>query len=266
MHIFDSLVTASGTDRLDPGLATGWKTVDPTTWEFTLRPGVHFGDGTPFTAADVVFSFNRVRTVPTPMGGFVNYLGPVASVEAVDANTLRVLHRAADLFGLLANYLSRIFILSRRLHENAATEAFNSGKALVGTGPMHRLANATGMTSLTFERARTTTGASQPDLANRDHARDRQRRRPSRGFAGRRRGRDRNRPHHRSPRGWQKTKNVTVSSIVSQRVMYFWFDWLNPGPSPNYSDSDGKPLPRNPFLDIRVRQAFSRAIDRRRPD
>jgi len=49
---------------------------------------------------------------------------------------------------------------------------------------------------------------------------------------------------------------------VSQRVMYFWFDWLNPGPSPNYSDNDGKPLPRNPFLDIRVRQAFSKAIDR----
>ena len=56
---------------------------------------------------------------------------------------------------------------------------------------------------------------------------------------------------------------MTVSSIVSQRVMYFWFDWLHPGPSPNYSEIDGNPLARNPFLDIRVRQAFSKAIDRR---
>jgi peptide/nickel transport system substrate-binding protein len=45
--------------------------------------------------------------------------------------------------------------------------------------------------------------------------------------------------------------------------MYFWFDWLNRGPSPNYSDNDGKPLPGNPFMDLRVRQAFNKAIDRR---
>jgi peptide/nickel transport system substrate-binding protein len=148
-HIFDALVTPSGTDRLDPGLATDWKTVDPTTWEFSLRRGVHFGDGTPFVADDVVFSYQRVRTVPTPMGGFVNYLGPVASVEAVDDNTLRV--HTTQPTPLLPNYLSRIFILSRHIHENAATETFNSGKSLVGTGP-YRLAIANGMTNLTLER------------------------------------------------------------------------------------------------------------------
>ncbi len=114
-----------------------------------MRPDVHFGDGTPFTADDEVFSYQRVRTVPTPMGGYVNYLGPVASVEAVDANTLRV--HTAQPTPLLPNYLSRIFILSRHLHENAATDAFNSGKALIGTGP-YRLASANGMTVLSFER------------------------------------------------------------------------------------------------------------------
>ena len=257
MHIFDSLITASGTDRLDPGLAIGWKTVDPTTWEFALRPGVRFGDGTPFTADDVVFSYQRVRTVPTPMGGYVNYLGPVASVEAVDATTLRV--HTAQPTPLLPNYLSRIFILSRRIHENAATDAFNSGKALVGTGP-YRLANATGMTSLTFERKDDYWG--KPPIWKT--------------VTTRVIGNDAARlaallagdvdvietvPTTDAAR-LAKDPRVTVSSIVSQRVMYFWFDWLNPGPSPNYSDVDGKPLAKNPFLDIRVRQAFSKAIDR----
>src|SRR3984885_15329904 len=45
--------------KLEPGLATEWKQTDPTTWRFTLRQGVKFHDGTPFSADDVVFSFDR---------------------------------------------------------------------------------------------------------------------------------------------------------------------------------------------------------------
>jgi peptide/nickel transport system substrate-binding protein len=47
--------------NLTPQLATSWKNTSPTTWVFHLRRDVKCSDGTPFTADDVVFSYNRAR-------------------------------------------------------------------------------------------------------------------------------------------------------------------------------------------------------------
>src|ERR1700722_8171903 len=68
-HIFNTLTVQSTESlaTLQPSLALSWRSVDPTTWEFTLRDDVRFTDGTKFVADDVVFTFARVRSVPTPM-------------------------------------------------------------------------------------------------------------------------------------------------------------------------------------------------------
>src|SRR5512138_3156682 len=53
MHLFDSLVRIGPNEDLQPGLAESWRLVEaPLTWEFRLRPGVRFHDGTPLTAQD----------------------------------------------------------------------------------------------------------------------------------------------------------------------------------------------------------------------
>ncbi len=59
MNIYESLVGRDEQFRLEPRLALSWTMVDPHTWRFKLRPGVKFHDGTPMTADDVVFSVQR---------------------------------------------------------------------------------------------------------------------------------------------------------------------------------------------------------------
>ena len=47
--------------KIIPGLAESWETPEPTRWRFHLRKGVKFHNGDPFTADDVVFSADRIR-------------------------------------------------------------------------------------------------------------------------------------------------------------------------------------------------------------
>src|SRR5574341_889346 len=48
-NVYDALVVRDAGLKIVPSLATAWKPVDPNTWEFKLRHGVKFHDGTPFT-------------------------------------------------------------------------------------------------------------------------------------------------------------------------------------------------------------------------
>jgi peptide/nickel transport system substrate-binding protein len=59
-HIFDNLVEMDASSIPQPGLAESWRTVDDHTWEFKLRHGVKFTDGTPFTVDQVI---RRRRTI-----------------------------------------------------------------------------------------------------------------------------------------------------------------------------------------------------------
>jgi peptide/nickel transport system substrate-binding protein len=47
-----------------PFLATGYKFTNPTTLVYTIRQGVKWSDGTAFTPADVVFTFNLLKKFP----------------------------------------------------------------------------------------------------------------------------------------------------------------------------------------------------------
>ena len=72
-HIFERLVGQDERQRLMPELAESWKAIDATTWEFKLRRNVRFHDGSPFTAEDVLFSFERAPNVEGSPSSFGIY-------------------------------------------------------------------------------------------------------------------------------------------------------------------------------------------------
>jgi len=93
-NLYDSLTRWDAGLQLQPGLATSWKAVNDITWEFTLRPGVKFHDGSPLTAEDVRATIERNlvpgKTVVT--AGFTT----IESVQAASPTLVRVVTRKPD--------------------------------------------------------------------------------------------------------------------------------------------------------------------------
>jgi len=106
-QIYEPLIErAPNLDKV-PCLALSWRLVDPTTWEFKLRPNVRFHDGRPFTADDVVFSFQRALS---PTSDMREIIGSVAAVEAVDPLTVRIKTKGPD--PILPDEVTNIYIMS----------------------------------------------------------------------------------------------------------------------------------------------------------
>src|SRR5881628_2648673 len=92
INMFDSLLHRSAKLEFEPSLALSWKALNDTTWEFKLRRGVKFHDGSTMTAEDVKFSFDRVlepgkEKKKSPQYGNVR---AIKEVKIVDADTIQL--------------------------------------------------------------------------------------------------------------------------------------------------------------------------------
>jgi peptide/nickel transport system substrate-binding protein len=79
--VYEFLVQRGKQLELVPGLAESWTQVNPTTWRFKLRPNVRFHDGTPFTADDVVFSFERARSDTSQLRAYATLSGMPKKID-----------------------------------------------------------------------------------------------------------------------------------------------------------------------------------------
>ncbi len=87
-YVYEGLVRYNKQFVPEPALATSWTRPSPTVWRFNLRRNVKFHDGTPFTADDVVFSFERILK---PASNMKVYAQGVKEVKKVDDFTVDVI-------------------------------------------------------------------------------------------------------------------------------------------------------------------------------
>jgi peptide/nickel transport system substrate-binding protein len=92
-NMYEPLVRRDRNLKVEPALATAWKQLAPDVWRFTLRRGVRFHDGSPFGADDVVFSFARVMGPGSNLSGA---LALVKEVRKVDDGTVDVVTKGPD--------------------------------------------------------------------------------------------------------------------------------------------------------------------------
>jgi len=86
-HVYEGLVSRDKDLKIVPALAESFEILEPTRWRFHLRKGVKFHNGDPFTADDVLFSAQRVRS---PGSNFLSNVPADAKFSKLDDYTVDV--------------------------------------------------------------------------------------------------------------------------------------------------------------------------------
>jgi peptide/nickel transport system substrate-binding protein len=129
-NLYDTLLRWDNTLKLQPGLATTWKSLNDTTWEFSLRQGVKFHDGQAFTAEDVKATLERNLIVGKTVvqSGFAT----IDAVQIVNPTTVRIVTKKPDPLLLVRMAQMGAQILPARLTTDEGAKEL--ARKPVGTG------------------------------------------------------------------------------------------------------------------------------------
>jgi peptide/nickel transport system substrate-binding protein len=132
-NLFDNLLSRHHDGKLYPSLATEWKLVNPTTWQFKLRPNVKFHNGDPFTSADVKFSYERSYD-PNAKVITKSVLNTIDKIETPDPLTVLIHTKKPDplLAARTAFYAGQI--MPKAYFQKVGDDEFNAKP--IGTGPV----------------------------------------------------------------------------------------------------------------------------------
>ena len=268
-NVFESLVGTDENQQLLPLLAESWKPLDDTRWEFKLRQGVKFSDGSDFDAYDVVYSVCRIPGVPDSPSLFTTYTKAVTDFDVPDPHTL-IVHTASP-YPLLPTEFSTWGIISAKANgvdgasiefspegcgdiAYPATQAFNDGSAAIGTGPF---------LMESFRRGEGVTFVRNPDYWGEPAPWERVEMKPLTSAGPRVAALFADdvdfieNPPLQDIERIRGEDGLQVVQGISNRVIYIHLDHAQE-PTPMITGTDGK----NPLKDIRVREALSIAVNR----
>lgn len=125
LQVAETLLNAGADGQPQPGLATHWAvSADGLQWQLQLRTGARFHDGTPVDAARVLPSLAAARIAPSLLSQ-----APIAAIDASGPHTLRItLHEPfAGLPALLAHASAVVLAPASRDAQGRVTQVIGSG-------------------------------------------------------------------------------------------------------------------------------------------
>src|SRR4030095_10216859 len=138
-QVYEALVHRGKKLEIVPVLATEWRQLDPLTWRFTLRKGVRFHDGSPFSADDVVFSVPRASAPSSLIRVYATALGTPAKIDEhtvefklAEPNPIMLEH--ASLVQIMSKAWCEKHKVERPLDFSAKEDSYAARNAN-GTGP-----------------------------------------------------------------------------------------------------------------------------------
>ena len=257
-QVYERLVSRDRQLNIVPGLATEWTQVKPTLWRLKLRQGVKFQDGTPFTADDVVFSINRAKD---PYSQISVYAQAVGTPRKVDDHTVEFeLDKVNPIF---LQHLDTLFIMSRKWCEQHGVvkpqnfkdkqETYAATHAN-GTGPFMMVGREPGIRT-TFKRNPAWWGKAEGNVQDAVYT-------PIANDATRLAALVSGEidfvldPSPRDIPKLKQTAGIKVQEGPENRIVFIGMDQARD--KLLYGKVPGD---RNPFKDLRVRQALYQAID-----
>lgn len=254
-NIYEGLVGRRGDMSLEPLLSVRWENIQPNVWRFYLRKNVVFHNGNTFNADDVVFTAKRIRSEGSALTNLAELYEKIVKVDdyTIDWHT-------NSPNPILPNQIEEIYILDKQWAEENDTETVaRNGKNNYaqhhtnGTGPFMVKERVPGERTILVKNTKwwnthksNVTEAIFTPIPDED----------ARVKALTSNQVDMAYPIH--VKYWKRlefNKEVDVLAGTEVRTIYLGFDHSRD--ELLYSNIKGK----NPIKDLRVRQAFQKAID-----
>ena len=263
-HIFDRLNDwTPGMDKMFGRAASSWKPINDTTWEFKLKKGIKFHDGSDLTADDVIFSYDRAGNYTGGNSSFRTYTKG-KKLKKID---ILVNIKTKKPYPLMPNDIMTVKIISKKNGEGAKLRGRSANDwtkrpvtAAIGSGPYKFIEWKKGdrivlekfngykgpiaqpWDKITFKFIKSEPARVAALLAGDVDAID-------------------NVPTSDVER-LKKNPKLSLSSGVSNRVIYLHMDQFRDS-SPFVTTKDGKPMDKNPLKNPKVRKALSMMINRK---
>lgn len=254
-HVYEPLVRRALDLSIEPSLAVSWEIISPERWRFSLRQGVTFHNGNPFTADDVVASIERLTHPDARARG---NLSSVVGVEKVDDYTVDLINSGPN--PLLLNQLTGIAIMDKEWLE--ANDAMMPGNMTTGVTTFAST-NANGTGPFMLESYRPDAGTDfvvNPDWWDTpQHNLTRIEFRPIRSDATRVAALLSGEIDMMAPAPLQDLGRISAApgfKVVEEPSLRLIFLGLN-----HRDELHAMPGQPNPMKDVRVRQALAHAID-----